>query len=294
MIQVKRSTLLAVIMLFVIFIVAFALYVTNFRTDTVARVNGKAISKDELYDYLVKQNGPQALDALIMQEIINQEAKKQNITVTDADIQKEMQKIVDYYGGEESFNQAIASSGYSVEDVKEDLIMNFKVKKLMEPVISISEDEMKNYFEENKNMFAQEEKVKASHILVDAEEKALEVREKLSKGEDFAELAKNYSLDTSNNQKGGDLGFFKRGEMVAEFEKAAFALEVGKISGPVKTEYGYHIIKVDEKISSKEPDYEDSIDEIKDIILEQKMQTQFYTWLDERYLEYKVENLLEK
>nr|WP_303740754.1 peptidylprolyl isomerase [Lutispora saccharofermentans] len=163
---------------------------------------------------------------------------------------------------------------------------------MLEPGITITEDEMKNYFEENKDTFNEEEQVKASHILVDTEEKALEVKNKLSAGEDFAEMAKQYSTDTGNKDQGGELGFFSRGDMVKEFEDAAFSMEIGKVSDPIKTEYGYHIIKVEEKKPAKEANYEESKAQVKETLLDQKLSAAYDTWLQDKYEEYKIDNLL--
>lgn len=87
------------------------------------------------------------------------------------------------------------------------------------------------------------DKIKCSHILVEKQSQALAVLERLKKGEKFAELAKELSLDTGSGKRGGDLGYFGRGKMVKSFESAAFALTVGQVSEPIKTEFGYHIIK---------------------------------------------------
>ena len=87
------------------------------------------------------------------------------------------------------------------------------------------------------------DKIKCSHILVEKQSQALAILERLKKGEKFADLAKELSLDTGCGKRGGDLGYFGRGRMVKPFEAAAFALVVGQISEPVKTEFGYHIIK---------------------------------------------------
>ena len=87
------------------------------------------------------------------------------------------------------------------------------------------------------------DKIKCSHILVEKQSQALAVLDRLKKGEKFADLAKELSLDTGCGKRGGDLGYFGRGRMVKPFETAAFALPLGQISEPVKTEFGYHIIK---------------------------------------------------
>jgi foldase protein PrsA len=87
------------------------------------------------------------------------------------------------------------------------------------------------------------DKIKCSHILVEKQSQALAILDRLKKGEKFAELAKQLSLDTGSGKRGGDLGYFGRGKMVKPFEAAAFMLSVGQVSEPVKTEFGYHIIK---------------------------------------------------
>ena len=166
--------------------------------------------------------------------------------------------------------------------------MNIKIKKLLEPSISISEEEMKDYFETNKEMFNQEEEVKARHILVETEGEANEVLEKLNAGEDFSELAKEYSLDKGSKESGGELGFFGRGRMVKEFEDAAFALKTDEISEPIKSSYGYHIIQVLDKKEAKEAKYEDNKDKVKDIILEGKIPTEYEKWYQEKLEEYEV------
>lgn len=87
------------------------------------------------------------------------------------------------------------------------------------------------------------DKIKCSHILVEKQGQALAILDRLKKGEKFADIAKELSLDSGSGKRGGDLGYFGRGKMVKPFETAAFKLAVGEISEPVKTEYGYHIIK---------------------------------------------------
>ena len=111
-----------------------------------------------------------------------------------------------------------------------------------------------------------EQEIHARHILVDTEDEAKEIQERLKKGEDFATVAKEKSKDP--NAEGGDLGFFARGQMLKPFEDAAFALEVGKISDPVQTQFGWHIIKVEEKRDRPLPTF----DQVKEAIIAQLMQ----------------------
>jgi foldase protein PrsA len=118
--------------------------------------------------------------------------------------------------------------------------INLLRKKAATADIKVSDKELKEAYK------AKKPELKASHILVKDEKTAQEVEKKLKDGEDFAKLAKEYSQDGSA-QSGGDLGYFKSGQMVAEFEEAAQKLKVGEISDPVKTQYGYHIIKLTDK-----------------------------------------------
>ncbi len=263
-------------------------------SEIVAKINDHVITKDELYDLLVGQNGAQVLDALISEKIVAIEAEKQKINVSEKDVEAEINKIIENYGGEEVFNQAMEYYGYSIDDIKKNITTNTQIKKLLESSISISEEEMKNYFEENKEMFEQQEQVKASHILLETEEKANEVIEKLSAGGDFAELAKEYSTDEGSKGLGGDLGYFSRGEMVSDFEEAAFNLEIGKVSEPVESVHGFHIIKVEDKKEAKEANYEESKDMIKDILLDEKLPQAYQTWYQEKLNEYEITNYLKE
>ncbi len=173
---------------------------------------------------VVKEN---VLDSLIAQKLLLQEALKNNITVSDKEIEEEYQR-------EKEFNKDITK-----EDVKNYLLINKLFEEYTKDV-KITEEELKKYYEDNKDRF---ETVKASHILVSDEKIAQDIYNRLMKGEDFATLAKEYSIDTATKDQGGDLGEFARGVMVPEFEQVAFSLKKGQISKPVKTDYGYHIIK---------------------------------------------------
>ncbi|NLC53918.1 MAG: foldase [Firmicutes bacterium] len=270
----------------------FRQFLTGPKSSVVASVNGEKITKDELYELLLKQAGQQGLNLLIAQKIVDLEAKKQKITISEAEIEKALEEYYDYYGGKEQFTQIMAMSGSSLAEVKKNLISTMKIKKLLEPKITVTEDEMKAFFEKNKEDFAQEEQVKARHILVATEKEAQEIKDKLDKGEDFAALAKEYSIDDSTKNNGGQLGFFSRGDMTSEFATAAFALPVGKISAPVKTEYGYHLIKVEDKKEAATADYEKSKADIEEYLFNQKLQQEYNPWLQEVSADYEIENFL--
>ncbi|WHY62566.1 peptidylprolyl isomerase [Cytobacillus firmus] len=272
---------------------AAAVFFTIKEDDAAATVNGEEISRDELHERLVDQYGQELLDSLITEKVIDQEAKKENVKVTQNEIDEEKAVYAESYGGEDALKQTLESSGLSMADFEEDIESYLATKKLLEPRIEISEEDMKAYFDENKDSFAQEEQVSASHILVEDEKTANEVIEKLNDGGDFADMAAEYSTDESNKDAGGDLGFFGKGDMVEEFEKVAFELEPGKISEPVKTEYGYHVIRVAEKQEAKEAVYEDVKEEVKNTLFETEMQTEYTAWLEEKFEEYEIKNYLE-
>ncbi len=282
---------LAILAVLIVAAIAVFIFLST-RSDVVAKVGSESLTKDDLYTFFVDQNGEAALDTLITKNLINQEVEKEKINVTDKEIDAELQELIDSYGGEETFEQQLTASGLTQDDIKEDIEVNLKIEKLLEPQIEITEDEMKTYFDENKDSFAQKKQVKASHILVADEKTAKEVKEKLEKGEDFAELAKEYSTDTASAESGGDLGFFGEGTMVAEFEEAAFSMKVNDISDPVKTEHGYHIIKVTDIQEAAEANFDKSKEEIKGILLDEKMATEYPTWLEKKQEEYKVKNYL--
>ncbi|MGM0829177.1 MAG: peptidylprolyl isomerase [Bacillota bacterium] len=262
------------------------------KDEVVAKVGDKSISKEDLYTTLVDQYGDAALDTLIAEKIVELESDKKNLTVKDSEIEEELESLKDSYGGEEAFNEALASSGASLDSVKKNVQSFLLTEKLLKDRVSISDDQIKEYFEANKESFAQQEQVEASHILVEDEETAKEVKNKLDDGGDFAELTKEYSTDTSNAESGGELGFFAKGEMVTEFDDKAFAMKKGEISEPVKTEFGYHIIKVTDKKEAKDAVLDDHKEEIKDILFDQALQTEYGTWLEEQKEEYQIENLL--
>lgn len=292
--SLKHKVVVVVIILSLVsgLFIGFRQFLSDPSGNVVASVNGEKITKDELYQLLLKQAGQQGLNLLIAQRIVDLEAKKQKITISDAEIKEALEEYYDHYGGEETFTQIIEMSGTSLAEVKKNLVSTMKIKKLLEPRIKVTEEEMKAFFEENKEDFAQEEQVKARHILVATEKEAQEIKDKLAKGEDFAALAKEYSTDDSTKNNGGQLGFFNRGDMVPEFEKAAFALAVGEISAPVKTEYGYHLIKVEEKKEAAAPNYEKSKADIKEYLFNQKLQQEYNPWLQEVSTDYEIKNFL--
>lgn len=280
-------------------------YAIGNQTDggkTVASVNGSKISETDLFNMMKKQVGTQAVDNLITNKLIEQETSKANISATDAEIVKELDSIIAQYGTETQFKEAMEASGTSTADVKKDLALTVKLKKLLQKDIKLTEKEKKDYFEQNKATYSQPEQVKASHILVYDKKTADELLGKVKKGDDFAELAKKNSKDTGSAENGGDLGFFGKGQMEPEFEAAAFATKPGSISDIIsyqamnpetgKEETRYHIIKVVEKKEAKDAVYVDHAKAVEEALMNQKMQEAYTTWLEKAKSMSKIENKL--
>lgn len=288
----KKAAIWWVAGFIVVIAVAVTLAFSAGNNSYVASVNGEKISEDELQEALMAQYGSEAVDALVMEKILEMEIEKEGIEVSQAEIDEEMKTYAEYYGGEEALQEVAETSGIDLSEVEKDLETYLATNKLLEKRIEITEEEMKTYFEENKDQFAQAEQVQASHILVEDEATANEVAKKLAAGEDFAELAKEYSIDEGSSKEGGEVGYFGKGAMVPEFEEAAFSMEKGEISDPVKSEYGFHIIKVTDKKEAKEANYEESKEEIKSALMESKVQEEYMVWLQEKQEEYDVEYAL--
>lgn len=275
-------------------ILAFGLFGCTSKNveGLVAEVNGEGITEEEFNaDYKVfrtlyeKQYGADALDhvgtdgktldetlkesileKLIMERLVAKEADEMNVTVTDEDVDALLDQYVIDMGGQEFFDEFLTSSEISEEFFETNMRKELLVEKHKEEFlkgINITEEEAKEFFEENEDALIV---LNASHILVATEEEGKAILDRLEKGEDFAALATLESIDSVSAAKGGDLGYFTKGEMISEFEDAAFALEEGEISGLVKTEVGYHIIQLNERKDT----YEDLESEIITILKDEQ------------------------
>jgi peptidyl-prolyl cis-trans isomerase C len=174
-----------------------------------------------------------------------------------------------------------------VKLIKKDVLIQIGVKNIMASV-DITEEEIKNYYEANSQMFKNEETVSAKHILVDDLDKINEIKTEIANGMSFEEAAQKHSKCPSASQ-GGSLGSFTRGKMVPEFEETAFKLEVGEISEPVKTQFGYHLIQLDEKSSEAAKTFEESKETILKNLLNQKQNEKYISTVEELKSKYDVE-----
>ena len=226
------------------------------------------------------------LETMIGSEVVYQQAEKDKVAPTEEQIQEQIDSFNESIKDDTDYQAELKKMGIDEEFLKFQFardLANSNLQEKFEEDTKISENDMKKYYEDNKDDFYTDT-VTASHILIktqddegnelsdtkkkEAKKKAEEVLAKVKAGEDFAELAKEYSEDSSASS-GGDLGTFGRGKMVTEFEDAAFAMNAGEISDIVQTEYGYHIIKVTDRVNKQES-YEDVKDKIKSTLVSEK------------------------
>ncbi len=205
-------------------------------------------------------------DERILHELINQELFYLDATENNLD-------------KEEEFTSQL-------EKFKADLLKQYYISKLLGN-ITVSDEEAQDFFENNKKMFFNPESIKASHILVETEKEALAVIDELNGGTAFEDAAKKYSSCPSKDN-GGDLGYFTRGRMVPEFDKASFEMNKGEISGPVKTQFGYHIIKLIDRKEAVEAGFDQVKEQIKDHLLNSKQQKTYFGKSDELKGKYEV------
>jgi peptidyl-prolyl cis-trans isomerase C len=161
-----------------------------------------------------------------------------------------------------------------LEELKKRLVVEAYLKQKVEEQAKVSDEELKKFYEANKDKFKTGDQVKASHILVKTEKEAKDVQAQLKSGASFEELAKKYSTDGAA-AKGGDLGWFSKGSMIPEFENVAFAMKEGQTSDIVKTKFGYHIIKLTGKRGAGVRTFDEVKDQIKAAILPTKQQEIF-------------------
>jgi peptidyl-prolyl cis-trans isomerase C len=287
----------------------------------VATVNGTAITKAEMdraMKFMLAQNRVSAtlsdeerkkaetavLDQLISAELLYQAGKKLEIKDIDKLVDTQMSQNKAKFPSPEAYDKALKTSGLTEKDLKEfsrkEIYINNLIEKQIASKVSVSDAEAKKFYDENKDKFKHEEMVRASHILVvvdpkaspedkkKAREKAEALLKRVKGGEDFAAVAKKESGCPSAAQ-GGNLGYFSKGQMVPAFEDVAFSLKPGEISGVVETQFGFHIIKVDEK----KPAGTETFDEVKQRIISflkvQKVQTGITEYIDKLRKEGKVE-----
>ncbi|HJQ29268.1 MAG TPA: peptidylprolyl isomerase [Rubrobacter sp.] len=271
--------------------------VTQGELDEFAKQSGFGeLSKDDpQYQVAIQQIMPQ----LVGIEITKAYAQEHNITASDEDVDKEIEKIKEQVGeqarssgqdlsDQKAYEQALKQNNITEDQLRKDIRENLPVQKVQEQVAGgaePSDEEVQKYYDQNKEaQFTTPEQRCVRHILFnkDQKQKAEEVKQQLQNGGDFAKLAKQYSQDPGSAEKGGDLGCLGKGETVPDFEEAAFGAEKDEIIGPVQTQFGYHLLEV----TDIKPKHTRSLGEvesqIKSQLVTQKQSEEFSKWIEEQ------------
>ncbi|PFM63606.1 peptidylprolyl isomerase [Bacillus cereus] len=221
-------------------------------SDKIVTSKAGDITKEEFYNQMKTQAGKQVLNGMVMEKVLIK-----NYKVDDKEVDKKYDELKKQAG--DQFDALMKQQGIKEETLKNSIRAQLAQEKAVEK--TITDKEVKDNYKPE---------IKASHILVKDEATAKKVKDELAQGKSFEELAKQYSEDTGSKEKGGDLGYFTAGKMVKEFEDAAYKLKKDEISEPVKSQFGYHIIKVTD-IKEQKP-FDEVKGDIKKDLVQKKMQ----------------------
>jgi foldase protein PrsA len=221
------------------------------------------------------------LDQMIEQRLILQEARRRNALAGDPQVDEAIEDIKKNFPSQGEFELALAQRGLTMSDLRERLRTNLTVQNLQAQVskAAVSEEEIAKYYQENRKEFDRPEQVRVRHILVESEAEARFVLARLSRGEKFEDLARQLSKDPGSKEQGGDLGFVSRGQLVPEFEQAAFALAPGQVSGIVRTQYGFHVIQGVARQRAQPSTLAEVREQIRRQLLGRKQEADFTAWL---------------
>lgn len=245
---------------------------------------------------ILRKMRQEALDFLINRELIFQESEKANLGPQDAEIDVELAKVKQRFPTQEAFEQILKQQGLTEEKLRGLIRRGLMMKKFMEVKIRpiaepVTDKDIADFYEEKKEGFVESEKVSARHILIKvsadaSDQEKADARDKIetvlkeARGEaDFAELAKKHSEGPSA-PRGGDLDYFGRGQMVKPFEDAAFSLEPGQISEIVETQFGYHIILVQDKKPKRQLKLEEVGEQIEKALNDEEIDIALEKWLE--------------
>ncbi|HEX3013009.1 MAG TPA: peptidylprolyl isomerase, partial [Methanobacterium sp.] len=249
---------------------------------------------------LLQQIKDQAFNDLVTQSLIRQDAEKQGVKVSTDEIDNSLKQIKSAYSQQDSegYNKFLKSMGLNEKELSEVLKNELLYQKMQDKVsagISVSDADVKQYYEKNKSSYVEAGGIEIYHILVKTEKEANEIIAKLKNGGDFAQLAKQYSLDSSKDN-GGDLGIVNANtNFVPEFKNAALKLKPGEITTtPVKSQFGYHIIKAGEKKAAYQKGYEEVQSEIKAQLEKDQKDTAFNKYLSSLRSKAKIKDLRKK
>ncbi len=293
--------------------------------EAVAVVNGQPIDR-QLYEQQIEAQLQQAqmqgmeigeqerqmledqiLEQLINRELLLQHGQELGIAPSDQEVQQQMEQIRGQFPDQESFEQALAQQNLTEQDLVDDISQQLVLQALFEEEIAgdiaVEEEDLREFYEENPEFFETEDEIRASHILLqsdpedeeahDAAREEIEdiLRQLEEEDADFADLAREHSED-GTAEEGGDLGYFGRGQMIPEFEEAAFALEIGEISGVVESQFGFHIIRKTDEREAGTQEFEEVRGQIEQFLAQQQEQQAVESYIDELRQDAEIEILM--
>lgn len=313
-----------IIMILVLCLAVFLAGCMSKASKPIAEVNGEKITQadfDALYavikaDYestqnvkvdeqkdqeVVKNIQDKTYDNLILQKLIRQDAARQGIKID----QKEVDETIEYIqatknkDSQDGFKEFLKETNFTEAGLNEYLQtqqLNTNIKDKMTAGIKVDDAEVRQYYDDNQNQFEDQGGIHIYHILTSDKQKALEVIKKLKGGADFAVLAKEYSLDESNKDQGGDLQYVNENtNFVPEFKKAALALEPGQYTQePVKSQFGYHIIKAGERKAAGIMSFDQVQDQLKAQLEAEQKDRAFNEYLEKLKKEADIKDLRKK
>lgn len=287
-----------IIILIILFIGALAAAAFFYqRSQVVATVNGERITKDDYYQAMMDYYGDEILEEMINRKLILQEGQRLDVSVTQEEVDEEIDAIKNQFNSEEEFYQTLEEYGDSIDDLMDMIETDKLLEKIAMHDYDVGEEELKTYFLDNQMWFDIPEEIRLSHILVNSVEEANEVIRRLNGGDDFAELAGELSIDTFSKDEGGDLGFVERGELAYQFdevfEDVAFSLDIEEYSEPVETYRGVHIICVLDRKETREVTYDEVSDEVERGYLNEVMGSRMHELLERLREEADIEKFID-
>ena len=260
--------------------------------DYIAMVNGEPIEAKRYVEMLEPMYGSDAINQLVGQMLLEQAIEEYEIDI-DGLVEDEINGITEELGGEYYLGYFLQQNGITEAELRENMRVELALKEIAIKDVVVSDDEVEEYFESHASEFDVPEKIRASHILVDSKDYAQDIKTQIDEGADFFKIAKANSLDEGSSDAGGDLGYFMRGDMIQEFEDAAFSLEIGEVSEPVESMYGYHIIKLVDRIPEQKATLDNSRALVEVVIKESKAKS-YEEVLDEMFENATIEVFDEK
>lgn len=264
---------------------------------------GEDLTKSAEGKAALTEQRKQALDAIVTEKVFLKKAEDLKLVPSKDELDKEVSKKFDdikkVYQNEDQFNQALKSANFTVESLKSYLADQVKIQKVMDYIfkdIKITDADIEKYYNENKAQFTQQPGAQLAHILVKTEDEAKKIKDELNKGAKFEDLAAKYGTDATKD-KGGDLGFvaYNDTNYDKDFMAAAKNLKEGEISGPVKSQFGWHIIRATNiQKEAKTKSLSEVKDQVKDTLENNSRDAAYKKNLDEWKKELKVETYEDK